>query len=587
LPSKVNVNDLTVVHATSDGIAPSFPDVCLTPAPPAPPIPIPYPNVAKSSDASNGTKTVKIEGNPVMIQDATFATSTGDEAGSAGGVASATTKGKAKFVNYSFDVKFEGKCVPRLGDPMTHNELSSPNTPPFPEVQPPHPMVPSPIPGDPPPNQLVALGIQNRPAKGPKPAAAPKTPAAYEMVWDDLEDRQQWVNLPDRPDFFGPNCGREVKLTGHVEPRVAGQEVTFELVAEPGNTIDTGTDDLAAKPALSGANGSVTARLALPIFGGQAFRISAKTASMASAAISGRIVVWRRFFYQVSVMDPAPDGTRFDPPKDLVSSLKDTLAKVFIDLQPSTTSSATTPFIENLGTSKEQDAIKNQLAAASKDGHSPFKLNILTINAADTLDIQEDIASWKTSIIETKPFRKWIHDPTIIRADYESSPGDWKPLQDVQVQDQMDDHAIISAMIPERVPRKGFRVWLRYRYQKTRSAAGWGGPGGTLFICMGTIRRNHSDNEISPTLRRVMSHEIGHALGLVPPTASWRDTNPRDDVYPKTKHCAHRTADHFAACVMWWRIKGSGNPKFYCTAGDTENCSHFLRAADLAKVEWI
>ena len=35
--------------------------------------------------------------------------STGDEAGSAGGVVSSKIKGKAEFVLFSFDVKFEGK----------------------------------------------------------------------------------------------------------------------------------------------------------------------------------------------------------------------------------------------------------------------------------------------------------------------------------------------------------------------------------------------------------------------------------------------------------------------------------------------
>ena len=59
--------------------------------------------------------------------------STGDEAGSAGGgVASNKIKGKAEFVNYSFDVKFEGKSVPRAFDLMLHNDK---NTPPFPVLQ--------------------------------------------------------------------------------------------------------------------------------------------------------------------------------------------------------------------------------------------------------------------------------------------------------------------------------------------------------------------------------------------------------------------------------------------------------------------
>ena len=137
MPASVNVNTRTVVHASSSGVASAFPDVCKTPTP-AGPVPIPYPNVAQSSDTSQGSTTVKMDGNPIMLKKSVFATSTGDEAGSAGGgVVSNTIKGKAEFVNYSFDVKVEGKNVPRLGDMMLQNEQSSPNTPPFPEVQPP------------------------------------------------------------------------------------------------------------------------------------------------------------------------------------------------------------------------------------------------------------------------------------------------------------------------------------------------------------------------------------------------------------------------------------------------------------------
>lgn len=142
----VNVNFRTVVHSGSGGIATAFPDVCKTPSP-AGPIPIPYPNIAKSGDTAQGSKKVKIDGNPIMLDGSNFSTSTGDEAGSAGGgVVSNTTKGKAEFILYSFDVKVEGKGVPRLGDMMLQNKMSSPNTPPMPEVQAPLVLVPVPDP---------------------------------------------------------------------------------------------------------------------------------------------------------------------------------------------------------------------------------------------------------------------------------------------------------------------------------------------------------------------------------------------------------------------------------------------------------
>ena len=135
----VGVNGLSVVHKSSGGVSAAFPDVCKTPMPPAGPVPIPYPNIAQSSDTDKGSKNVKIDGNPVCLQDSNFKQSTGNEAGSAGGIASGKTKGKAEFVNYSFDVKIEGKCVPRAFDPMIHNDK---NTPPFPLIQPPIVTVP-------------------------------------------------------------------------------------------------------------------------------------------------------------------------------------------------------------------------------------------------------------------------------------------------------------------------------------------------------------------------------------------------------------------------------------------------------------
>ena len=136
MSATINVNTRTVVHKSSGGTSIAFPDVCKTPTPSGP-IPIPYPNIAQSSDTAMGSKSVVMDGNPIMLKGSNFATSTGDEAGSAGGVVSGLTKGKAEFINYSFDVMVEGKNVPRLGDMMLHNKGSAFNTPPTAEIQPP------------------------------------------------------------------------------------------------------------------------------------------------------------------------------------------------------------------------------------------------------------------------------------------------------------------------------------------------------------------------------------------------------------------------------------------------------------------
>ena len=105
-------------------MSPVFPDVCKTPSP-AGPIPIPYPNVGKSADASGGPTSVKVDGQMPMVKGAKYAMTSGDEAGSAGGVVSSKFKGDAEYMLYSFDVKIEGKNACRLGDPLFHNSKNT------------------------------------------------------------------------------------------------------------------------------------------------------------------------------------------------------------------------------------------------------------------------------------------------------------------------------------------------------------------------------------------------------------------------------------------------------------------------------
>jgi hypothetical protein len=133
----VTVNMLTVAHKSSSGISPAFPDVCKTPAAPSP-IPIPYPNIAKSSDTADGAKTVKADGNPVMLKNSKYSRSSGDEAGTLKGVMSNQNMGSANPTMFSMDVKFDGKNVFRQFDIMLQNGGSKPiNTPPGTNVQPP------------------------------------------------------------------------------------------------------------------------------------------------------------------------------------------------------------------------------------------------------------------------------------------------------------------------------------------------------------------------------------------------------------------------------------------------------------------
>lgn len=117
----------------------AFPDVCMTPpqTPATPPgVPIPYPNTGLASDTTDGSSTVKISGQEVMLKDKScFKKSTGDEAGAAPkkGVMTSKNTGKVYFNAWSMDVKFEGENVVRMLDLTTHNHGSKPsNTGPWP-----------------------------------------------------------------------------------------------------------------------------------------------------------------------------------------------------------------------------------------------------------------------------------------------------------------------------------------------------------------------------------------------------------------------------------------------------------------------
>ncbi|MBC7856505.1 MAG: DUF4150 domain-containing protein [Pirellulaceae bacterium] len=118
----------------------AFPDVCLSPpSPPAGPIPVPYPNTSFSKDMKNGSKTVKIKGQEVMLKDQSFYKSAplGDEAATQGlgaGVITHVITGKTYFVAWSMDVKFEGQNVDRHTDLTTSNHAS-----PMANGQPPNP----------------------------------------------------------------------------------------------------------------------------------------------------------------------------------------------------------------------------------------------------------------------------------------------------------------------------------------------------------------------------------------------------------------------------------------------------------------
>jgi len=117
-------NGRGIAHQGSGGTSTAFPDVCKTPSPGGP-IPIPYPNIGQASDTSSGPTKVKVDGSMPMTKGAKYMKSSGDEAGSAGGVVSSKIIGACEYMLYSFNVKFEGKNVCRMGDMLFHNEKNA------------------------------------------------------------------------------------------------------------------------------------------------------------------------------------------------------------------------------------------------------------------------------------------------------------------------------------------------------------------------------------------------------------------------------------------------------------------------------
>lgn len=110
------------VSTKAGGNCMAAPDVCKTPTP-AGPVPTPYPNSAMLTQGNPGTMSqkVKIMNQATAVQNTMITMSTGDEAGSAGGVVSGMIKGPCQFKRASTKVKCEGKGAVFLTCTIGHN----------------------------------------------------------------------------------------------------------------------------------------------------------------------------------------------------------------------------------------------------------------------------------------------------------------------------------------------------------------------------------------------------------------------------------------------------------------------------------
>ncbi|MEJ2042576.1 MAG: DUF4150 domain-containing protein [Reinekea sp.] len=129
--NNVLINGRSAVHKESNGKLMTT-DVCLTRIGNSV-VPIPYLNIAQSSDAAKTASSVKINGQPVCTKDSIFSKSKGDEPGNKKGVKSGTKGGEASFIMASPNVKIEGCFAARALDSMVSNKQ---NTPPMPLIQP-------------------------------------------------------------------------------------------------------------------------------------------------------------------------------------------------------------------------------------------------------------------------------------------------------------------------------------------------------------------------------------------------------------------------------------------------------------------
>ena len=103
-----------------------FPDVCLTPAAPAP-VPLPYPNVASGPAGSPAAYKVLFMAAPAHTLATSSVPTTGDNpALPVGGVASGTSMGPSRHLTGSFTVLLVGMPASKLSSMTLQNSTNVP-----------------------------------------------------------------------------------------------------------------------------------------------------------------------------------------------------------------------------------------------------------------------------------------------------------------------------------------------------------------------------------------------------------------------------------------------------------------------------
>jgi hypothetical protein len=85
------------------------PDVCKVPAPPAPPIPTPFPNNGDVDGSDDTVEKVVAEKKEIVVESSKISRTKGDEAGTLKGMVSSDDMGQVVFKQYSSKVYTDGK----------------------------------------------------------------------------------------------------------------------------------------------------------------------------------------------------------------------------------------------------------------------------------------------------------------------------------------------------------------------------------------------------------------------------------------------------------------------------------------------
>lgn len=410
--------------------------------------------------------------------------------------------------------------------------------------------------------------------------------------WDPpfTSDFRQFVNLPaTHTHGVIDRTSPDLELVVHTVPRRGHEPIGFRVVPHSRNPAGSPSVTLTAGSTwatATDAGGTARLRVTLPIHGGLRFRFTARTRSMDTPVESSWVTIWRGLFYQITEMDPPTSPSPNQPahlraPPDMISELQQNYRNAYIELEQSVRSTGRVPYSANLS-SVELRRYSRYCRRQFRDRLHPFKLNIVMCDRADIDDIRThtDTITGGTGRVSTGSFTRWPEpSPSYVETVYQiSGETRWLQLSNPREVSVSSGQTQIHAEIPNFNPAGTYHIRIQYRIHVGR-AGGWGGRDGMVYIPIGIVRsmapRHGTAWHRWPTgamLLQKCTHEVGHALGLVPSTVSWHDS----------VHTAGHCQD--TNCVMWWNSDTASSDDF-CTTDP--GCEKWLKEVDLSTLSWL